>query len=114
MNNVTRNVEGPSCYRVPVGLQIIWGFGLFLGMCFMPESPRYLVRRGRDQKAAAALGRLRRLDSGHDAVTAEVREIKANFDFEAKKEKISYLRCFVPPILKRQFTGMALQALQQV
>jgi hypothetical protein len=43
-----------------------------------------------------------------------VQEVKANHDFESSLGKASYLDCFKPPILKRQFTGMALQALQQL
>lgn len=83
-------------------------------MIFLPETPRFLIRSGKMEKASAALSRMRRLDKAHPAVVAELGEIKANLDFESGVSKATYLDCFKPPILKRQFTGMALQALQQL
>jgi sugar porter (SP) family MFS transporter len=65
-------------------------------------------------KASKALGRIRRLPSDHPAVQEELNEIQAIHDFEMSIGKASYLDCFKPPILKRQFTGCALQALQQL
>ena len=65
-------------------------------------------------KASKALGRIRRLPADHPAVLHELVEIQANHDYEMSIGKATYLDCFKPPILKRQFTGMALQALQQL
>lgn len=83
-------------------------------MLVLPETPRYLIRSGKLDKAAKALGRMRRLDPDHPAVSQEVAEIKANYEYETTLSKATYIDCFKPPILKRQFTGMALQALQQL
>lgn len=83
-------------------------------MIFLPETPRYLVRSGKMEKASAALSRMRRLDKEHPAIASELGEIKANLDYENGVSKATYWDCFKPPILKRQFTGMALQALQQL
>lgn len=83
-------------------------------MLLLPETPRYLIRSGRMEKAARALGKIRRLDPAHPAIASELAEVKANHDYESSLGKSSYIDCFKPPILKRQFTGMALQALQQL
>lgn len=114
VNNSTHNRNDTGSYRIPIAVQFVWSLVLFLGMLILPETPRYLIRSGRPDKAAKALGRIRRLPSEHPAVAAELTEIKANHDFESSIGKSSYLDCFKPPILKRQFTGMALQALQQL
>ena len=45
---------------------------LFVGMLFLPESPRWLVLKGKHEKAHDALHKLR----GHEAVSGEVAEIK--------------------------------------
>jgi len=65
-------------------------------------------------KAAHALGKLRRLSPEHPSIGGELAEIKANHDFEMAVGKASYLDCFRGQMLKRQLTGMGLQALQQL
>lgn len=114
VNNATANRNDTGCYRIPVAVQFAWSLILFAGMLILPETPRYLIKRGHMDKAAAALGRIRRLPADHPAVLSELAEVKANHDYEMSVGKASYLDCFKPPILKRQFTGMALQALQQL
>ena len=83
-------------------------------MLFLPETPRYLVRRNKPEKALKSLGIIRRLPSDHPVIRRELDEITASHEYELSIGKSSYLDCFRPPILKRQFTGMALQALQQL
>ncbi|UKZ67817.1 uncharacterized protein TrAtP1_008976 [Trichoderma atroviride] len=114
VNNATANRPDSGSYRIPIAVQFAWSLVLFIGMIFLPETPRFLVRSGKLEKASAALSRMRRLDKAHPAVVAELGEIKANLDYESGVSKATYWDCFKPPILKRQFTGMALQALQQL
>jgi MFS family permease len=114
VNNATHNRDDSSSYRIPIAVQFAWSIILFSGMLVLPETPRWLIKKGRMDKAAKALGRLRRLDPSHPAIAEELGEIKANHEFETAVGKASYMDCFKPPILKRQFTGMALQALQQL
>jgi hypothetical protein len=83
-------------------------------MIILPETPRYLIKRDELEKAALSLGRIRRLPADDPVIQAELAEIKANHDFEVSLGQGSYLDCFRGPILKRQFTGMALQGLQQL
>jgi SP family sugar:H+ symporter-like MFS transporter len=114
VNNSTARRNDTGSYRIPIAVQFAWSLVLFFGMILLPETPRYLIRSGRMDKAARSLGKIRRLSPDHPAVAAELAEVKANHDFESSLGKASYLDCFRPPILKRQFTGMALQALQQL
>ena len=114
VNNATGKKQNTSSYRIPIAVQFAWSLILFIGLLFLPETPRYLIRAGRMDKAHKSLGRIRRLPADHPAVLHEIQEVKANHDFEQSIGKASYLDCFKPPILKRQFTGMALQALQQL
>jgi hypothetical protein len=83
-------------------------------MLILPETPRFLIKKNKPEKAARALARIRRLTPDHPAIHAELAEVKANHDYETSLGTASYLDCFKPPILKRQFTGCALQALQQL
>lgn len=83
-------------------------------MLILPETPRYLIKKGRHDKAAKSLARLRRLPIDHPALLEELSEIEANHEYEMAIGTSSYISCFKPPIRKRLFTGMALQALQQL
>lgn len=83
-------------------------------MLFLPETPRYLIKRDKADKAAKALSFLRRLPTSHGAIAAELAEVQAMHEAETRLGQGSYLDCFRPPILKRQLTGMGLQALQQL
>jgi len=114
VNNATAGRNDSGSYRIPIAVQFAWSLILFGGMLLLPESPRYLVKRGRDEKAAKALGTLRRLPPDHPAIQAELDEVKAHHEHEMSLGAASYLDCFRHPNLKRQFTGMALQALQQL
>lgn len=113
VNNSTHLRDDTGSYRIPIAVQFAWSLVLFIGMIVLPETPRFLIKSGHMDKAATALGKLRRLAPDHPAVADELGEIKANHDYETRIGKASYLACFKPPILKRQLTGMALQALQQ-
>ncbi|KAG9256369.1 high-affinity glucose transporter RGT2 [Emericellopsis atlantica] len=114
VNNATANRNDSGSYRIPISIQLLWSLILCIGMLILPETPRYLIKKDHVEKAAQSLSRLRRLPAEHDAIKTELAEIKANHDFETTMGKGTYLDCFRPPILKRQLTGMALQALQQL
>ncbi|KAK4161363.1 general substrate transporter [Cladorrhinum sp. PSN259] len=57
----TRKLWSPAAYRIPIGLQFIWGVGLMVGLYVLPESPRWYVKVGRVNRAKIAVMRLRRV-----------------------------------------------------
>ncbi|KAK1762617.1 general substrate transporter [Phialemonium atrogriseum] len=114
VDNSTHTRQDTGSYRIPVAIQFAWSIVLIVGMLILPETPRYLIMRGRMDKASTALGRIRRLPADHPAVQDELAEVKANHEFEMSIGKTSYLDCFRGNMLKRQLTGMGIQALQQL
>jgi len=83
-------------------------------MLILPETPRYLIKKDKHSDAAKSLSRLRRLPVDHPTLVEELAEIQANHEYEMALGTSSYAACFKSPIRKRLFTGMALQALQQL
>lgn len=83
-------------------------------MFLLPETPRFLIKEGKMDRAARSLGILRRLPADHPSIQDELAEIKANHDYEMTLGKASYIDCFRTGMRKRQLTGMGLQALQQL
>ncbi|KAI8964263.1 hexose transporter [Daldinia sp. FL1419] len=110
----TQYRQDTGSYRIPVAVQFAWAIILITGMFLLPETPRYLVKKGQQDKAARSLGKLRRIDRNHSAIHDELREIKANHDYEMSIGTATYIDCFRGPMLKRLLTGMGLQALQQL
>ncbi|OAP60978.1 hypothetical protein AYL99_05982 [Fonsecaea erecta] len=112
--NATKGRNDTGCYRIPIAVQ--FAFALFLagGLLVLPDTPRYYVKKSREDLAAKSLGRLRRLPVDHPAIIAEVSEIRANHDYELSIGKSNVVDCFRPPLLKRLLTGCGLQALQQL
>lgn len=78
--------EGQSdlAWRLPSIIQGIPAVCLACGIWFMPFSPRWLVKKGRDEEAQATLAWLRKLPIDDDLVQIEYLEIKAEAVFEER------------------------------
>jgi len=85
-------------------------------MILLPESPRWLIKKERDEDAARALSRLVSLPYDHPKIQAELDEIRVSFQHEKQLGESSYLDCFRPAnkILFRTLTGIFVQAWQQL
>ncbi|KAI9714193.1 MAG: hypothetical protein M1812_006414 [Candelaria pacifica] len=114
VNNATAKRQDTGCYRIPIAVQFAWALIIIVGMLVLPETPRYLIKRGRFDQAAKSLSRLRRLDVDHPALIEELGEIQANHEYELSLGKATYLDCFKGNLLKRLLTGCGLQSLQQL
>ena len=86
-------------------------------MILLPESPRWLIKRERDQDAARALSRLISLPPDHPELQAELDEVRVSFQHEKELGESSYRDCFRATdnrILLRTLTGIFIQAWQQL
>jgi MFS family permease len=80
--------EKDISWRFPLALQLIFAWTLFVGMFFLPFSPRWLAMKHRDEDCLSALSKLRRLTPEDPVLKAEFLEIKAAvmFDDEVESE----------------------------
>ncbi|KAF2855391.1 general substrate transporter [Plenodomus tracheiphilus IPT5] len=114
VNNATKDRDDTGSYRIPIAVQFAWAIILFVGCIWLPETPRWFIKKGRPEKAAKSLSTLRRLDIDHPALVEELAEITANHEYELSLGKATYLDCFRGNLGKRLATGCLLQALQQL
>ena len=114
VNYGTADRNDSGSYRIPIALQFAWGLILIGGMIALPETPRFLIKKGNLAKAKASLSRLRRLNETDPHLQDEIAEIQANHEYELSLGTASYLECFKGNLGKRLATGCLLQALQQL
>lgn len=78
--------EGQSdlAWRLPSIIQGVPAAALAVGIWFMPFSPRWLVKVGRDEEARSTLAWMRKLPEDHEDIRVEFLEIKAEAVFEKK------------------------------
>ncbi|KAJ5692622.1 hypothetical protein N7462_002045 [Penicillium macrosclerotiorum] len=67
-------------WRATLVLQLIPAIALFVGWPFFPESPRYLMMRGKEEAARASLSSLRGLDLSNSYFVREYDELKGRVD----------------------------------
>jgi len=124
VNYGTKDINNPSSYRIPVGLQFIFGVVLGVGLFFLPDSPRYFVKRGRVEKARTALASVRGQPLDSEYVEAELAEIIANEEYEralipAGGWLNGWMNCFRGSLMKsnsnlrKTILGTSLQMMQQ-
>lgn len=70
-------------WMIPLGLQLLPGVCVLAVLPFCPESPRFLAGNDKWEKAEANICKLRQLDCGHPWIINEIREIRAEVEFEA-------------------------------
>jgi len=117
LSQVCHNRDNHSAYQIPIAVQFIWSLILTCGLIYLPESPRWHLRRGEEEKARRSLQRLTGVGADHPEVAQEIEDIKNSLRVEQELGNSSWADCFKMgqnKILLRTFTGMALQAWQQL
>lgn len=69
-------------YRIPIAVQFLWALILGGGIFFLPDSPRYWVKKGKLDNAAQALANVRGQPIDSEYVQDELAEIIANHEYE--------------------------------
>jgi len=120
----TKDRTDTGAYRIPIAIQFIWAIILGGGLLFLPDSPRYFVKRGNIAAATDALSRLRGQDKASEYIQAELAEIVANEEYERQLIPSttwfgSWANCFKGSVwngnsnLRKTILGTSLQMMQQ-
>jgi len=120
----TQNRTDSGSYRIPIAIQMLWAIILSVGLFFLPDSPRYYVKRGKLDLASATLARLRGQPVESEFIQQELAEIVANHEYELQLMPQgsyfnSWLNCFKGGLqkpssnLRRTILGTSLQMMQQ-
>ncbi len=90
-------------WRIMMAVLLVPSMIMLIFSLFVPETPRWLVLKGRNEEARAVLNKIR---GSQEEITAELQEIKESHAIGKSKIKVSTL-------VKIIILGMLLQLLQQ-
>lgn len=114
----TFHIEGEKSWRIPLGIQIIPGGLLFLGIYFVPESPRWLIYKDRQTEALEILAQLRSHgNKSHVDVRMEFTSIVQDVSFDRMAYKHRYSSLLTKGIdnnRKRLLLGMGVHIFSQL
>ncbi|POR36998.1 Uncharacterized protein TPAR_02800 [Tolypocladium paradoxum] len=96
------SIDTAFAYRFPIGFQLLFPALVLSGIWFVPESPRWLVRKGRPEQAERSLRSLYRDEKDYDPQPA-LTDMQASVDEEMESTaEGSWLQLVTDPIERRK------------
>lgn len=107
--------QGTAAFRIPWAVQIVPAAILFVGMYFLPYSPRWLASQDRWEESIRVLANLHGEGNiNHPKVLAEYQEIVEALRFQDEEALTSIGALTEPRMLKRVLLGMSIQMWSQL
>lgn len=107
-------MDGPKSFRTAWAIQLVPAVFLMCGIPFLPRSPRWLAKVGREKEAIAILADIQAGGDITDAlVVAEWEEITTILAAEREGQR-GWRRWFKNGMWRRTFAGTSVQAWQQL
>ena len=97
-------------WRWMLGLETLPAVLYFLGLFFVPESPRWLLLKGREEEAREVLGHA----VGEAEARKEIEEIHASLARDAGKQRVPVLEIFAPAMRLVLTIGIVVAIVQQI
>ncbi|KLV32452.1 sugar porter family MFS transporter [Priestia megaterium] len=102
--------ENPHVWRYMLPIAAIPAVFLFFGMLRVPESPRWLVSKGKNNEALTVLQKIREIKRAK----SELQEIESAYEQEAKMEKATFKDLTTPWVRRVVFLGIGIAVVQQI
>jgi len=107
-------IKGTASFRTAWGTQFIPCVFLMLGLPFLPRSPRWLAKVGREDEAIQTLADIQAGGDREDPlVIAEWQEISTVLSVERESQK-GWRKFFLKGMWKRTMAGVSVQMWQQL
>lgn len=114
LNYGMSHVAGPASWRFPLAFSILWALLVMITMPFMPDSPRWLIRKGRVDEARNVMAALHDTTPDAPEVNEEVREIEESLALAGEARFLHLFRNGDLRLLHRTCLAAAGQVFQQM
>uniref|UniRef100_A0A093VIF4 Putative glucose transporter rco-3 n=1 Tax=Talaromyces marneffei PM1 TaxID=1077442 RepID=A0A093VIF4_TALMA len=112
LDNATKDRNDSGSYRIPMAVQLIFPIVLVPGLVFLtPESPRWLLTKGRVEEARVSLQRLH--GNRPELIEEDIEYIVRTIEEEQRHDSSWRELLTWGPEGRKAYIGMALQAWQQ-
>ncbi|MBY0090339.1 sugar porter family MFS transporter [Priestia aryabhattai] len=109
-NAILGNLMGDlGVWRYMLSIAVVPAIVLFFGMMKVPESPRWLVSKGRNEEALRVLQKIRT----EEEAKAELKEIETALSEEVELEEASFKDLAIPWVRRVVFIGIAIAIVTQ-
>ncbi|KAH8663434.1 sugar transporter [Tricladium varicosporioides] len=108
-------IDGTAAFRLPWGIQMTPAVVLFLGLLFLPESPRWLAKHGHWEESLEVLTLVHGHGDEHNKfVSREMEEIRNEVEFDRANADVTWKELLKPKMLNRLHIGMFTQIWAQL
>lgn len=101
---------GQEAWRWMLGLEVLPAVMYYFALFAVPESPRWLVMRGRDEEGLAIMVRA----SGEEEATRQIADMRESIATEAGRPKASLAELFAPALRMVLVIGVVIGVIQQI
>ncbi|QPG75216.1 hypothetical protein FOA43_002566 [Brettanomyces nanus] len=110
------NYSDARQWRIPVGLSFAWAIISMFGTILAPESPRFLVQKGKIEMAKESIAKINRAQNNSTIVLDELNNLMEAIELENQTGKPNWKEFFTgkPKIFFRVTMGVVLDSLQQL
>lgn len=112
------NNDTNIAYRIPFAVQWVWPIPIMIGIFFAPDSPWWLVRKGRLNQAKKSLGRLMSKSTPNRELTIDTMVTKMQLtiaeEFANTNSKSSFYDCIKPKDFRRTRVAAIVWIIQQI
>jgi SP family sugar:H+ symporter-like MFS transporter len=100
-------LETDWAWKTPIICQIPVALIFAVGLIFFPESPRWLMVRGEEEKARRSFGRFYNREPFSEAISRQVREVQATIELEKTiPSTVSWIEIFNRKYIRRTVTAV--------
>ncbi len=97
-------------WRWMLGLETLPAIFYFFSLFFVPESPRWLVMKGKEEQGLAIMAKA----SGETQAKKEIKAVHDSVTLESRKEKVKIIELFRPAMRLVLTIGIGVAILQQI
>ncbi|CAB03595.1 plasma membrane gluconate:proton symporter Ght3 [Schizosaccharomyces pombe] len=114
INMGTHKLRKTASWRTSFGINMLWGILLMVGVLFLPESPRYLIYKGRDEEALRIMCNMAELSPESEIIQTNFNTIKSDIEIEMAGGKARWIEIFGKDIRYRTCLGFLVMLFREL